>query len=67
MTMRLLNQYYNEQEAYIDQGYLESNGINAEVDSNAISDIFPGSTAGTYNLYVDDRDYARAKELMDNR
>lgn len=65
--MRLINQYYNEQEAYIDKGFLESNGINAEIDSNAISGIFPGSTAGTYNLYVDDNQYEKALELLKAR
>ena len=52
--MRLLNQYSNEQEAYIDKGFLESNGIPAEVVSNAMSDIFPapGSGIGSIDLYV---------------
>ena len=64
--MRLLNQYSNETEAYIDKGYLESNGIECEVISNAMSDIFPapGSGNGSIDLYVPDSDYEKASELL---
>lgn len=64
--MRLLNQYSNEAEAYIDKGYLESNGIECEVVSNAMSDIFPapGSGNGSIDLYVADSDYDKAYQLL---
>ena len=67
--MKLINQYSNETEAYIDKGYLESNGIPAEVVSNAMSDIFPapGAGNGSIDLYVPDEDYEKASSLLFNR
>ena len=67
--MRLINQYSNEAEAYIDKGYLESNGIECEVVSNAMSDIFPapGSGNGSIDLYVADSDYDKAYQLLFSR
>lgn len=67
--MRLLNQYSNEAEAYIDKGYLESNGIECEVISNAMSDIFPapGSGNGSIDLYVADSQYDKASQLLFHR
>lgn len=64
--MKLLNQYSNEQEAYIDKGFLESNGIPCEVISNAMSDIFPapGAGNGSIDLYVEDKDYDKAYSLL---
>ena len=67
--MTLLNQYSNEAEAYIDKGYLESNGIKCEIISNAMSDIFPapGSGNGSIDLYVPDSEYDKASELLFHR
>ena len=67
--MTLLNQYSNEAEAYIDKGYLESNGIECEVVSNAMSDIFPapGSGNGSIDLYVPDSEYEKASQLLFHR
>lgn len=67
--MRLLNQYSNEAEAYIDKGFLESNGIKCEVISNAMSDIFPapGSGNGSINLFVPDDEFEKASELLFHR
>lgn len=67
--MKLLNQYSNEAEAYIDKGYLESNGIPCEIISNAMSDIFPapGSGNGSIDLYVEDKDYSEAEKLLFHR
>ena len=67
--MKLINQYSNEAEAYIDKGYLESNGIPAEVDSDAMSEIFPapGSGNGSISLYVPDEDYDKAYQLLFDR
>ena len=65
--MRLINEYSSEPEAYIDQGFLRSNGIDAQVDSEAISSIFPGSTAGGYALYVPEDQYDHALELLRSR
>lgn len=64
--MKLLNQYSNEAEAYIDKGYLESNGIECEVISNAMSDLFPapGSGNGSIDLYVADSEYRKAYDLL---
>ena len=67
--MKLLNQYSNEAEAYIDKGYLESNGIECEVISNAMSDIFPapGAGNGSIDLYVANNQYEKASELLFHR
>lgn len=67
--MKLINQYSNEAEAYIDKGYLESNGIPCEVISNALSDIFPapGAGVGSIDLYVADKDFNLAQKLLFNR
>lgn len=67
--MKLINQYSNEAEAYIDKGFLDSNGINAEVVSNAMSEIFPapGSGNGSIDLYVPDSEYEKAYELLFRR
>lgn len=64
--MKLLNQYSNEAEAYIDKGYLESNGIECEIISNAMSDIFPapGAGNGSIDLYVADNQYREAYQLL---
>ena len=64
--MRLLNQYSNEAEAYIDKGYLESNGIQCQVIANAMSEIFPapGSGNGSIDLYVPDEEYDKAYHLL---
>lgn len=67
--MRLLNQYSNEAEAYIDKGYLESNGIECDVISNAMSDIFPapGSGNGSIDLYVPNSEFEKASQLLFHR
>lgn len=67
--MKLVNEYSNEAEAYIDKGYLESNAIPAEVISNAMSEIFPapGAGNGSIELYVPDEDYQKACDLLFNR
>lgn len=64
--MKLINQYSNEAEAYIDKGYLESNGIKCEIISNAMSDIFPapGAGLGSIDLYVEDDKFEEAKQLL---
>lgn len=68
-TMYLINQYANVEEAYIDKGFLESNGIPAEVDSSAMSEIFPAPGAGTgsVSLYVPNDRAQEAIKLMDDR
>lgn len=67
--MKLLNQYSNEAEAYIDKGFLESNGIQCDIISNAMSDIFPapGSGSGSIDLYVPDSEYEEATKLLFHR
>ncbi|MCH5228147.1 MAG: DUF2007 domain-containing protein [Muribaculaceae bacterium] len=69
MDMTLLNQYPNETEAYIDKGYLESNGIECQVVANAMSDIFPAPGAGTgsIDLYVPENKYKEAYDLLFHR
>ena len=67
--MTLLNQYSNEAEAYIDKGFLESNGIKCEIISNAMSDIFPapGAGNGSIDLYVESSQYKEAEDLLFHR
>lgn len=67
--MKLLNQYSNEAEAYIDKGYLESHGIECEIISNAMSDLFPapGAGNGSIDLYVADSQYQEASRLLFHR
>lgn len=67
--MTIINQYSNEAEAYIDKGFLSSQGIPAEVQSDALSQIFPAPGAGSGSIYlmVPDSYAAQARKLMDNR
>ena len=67
--MKLLNQYSNEAEAYIDKGYLETNGIKCEIVSNAMSDIFPapGAGNGSIDLYVENSQFDEASRLLFHR
>ena len=67
--MILLNQYSNTTEAYIDKGFLESNGVKCEIISNAMSDIFPapGAGNGSIDLYVANQDFEMAKKLLFER
>ncbi len=67
--MTTIQQYSNQAEAYIDKGYLESHGIPAEVQSDALSEIFPapGAGIGSISLIVPDKYAAEAEHLMNNR
>ena len=55
--------------AYIDRGYLESHGIPAEVECDALSEIFPapGSGVGSIRLIVPDQYADEAQRLMRDR
>lgn len=66
--MRLLKNYYDEAEAYIEKGMLADAGIKTILVYNSLSDVFPASGAGTMdiNLYVDDADWREALSLLDN-
>ena len=65
--MRLLKEYGTEQEAYIDKGLLESNGINCVVVGSALSSIYPVPDSGIYSvrLYVGKDDYDEARHLLE--
>lgn len=67
--MTTIQQYSNQAEAYIDKGYLESHGIPADVQSDALSEIFPapGAGIGSISLIVPDKYAAEAEHLMNNR
>ncbi len=67
--MTLINTYSNEAEAYIDKGFLENHGIESQVDSNAISTIFPGpgNWTGNVSLYVADDKAEEARQLLADR
>lgn len=67
--MKLLQEYSNLQEAYIDKGFLIDNGINAEVQADALSEIFPAPDAGNGSIYllVPDNQLQEARELLSSR
>lgn len=67
--MTEINSYANETEAYIDKGLLESHGIKAYVEQNALSLIFPapGSGSGSIILYVPDNQAAEARKILFDR
>lgn len=69
MSMKLLNTYSTIPEAYIDKGYLEDNGIPAQVEEGAMSEIFPapGAGSGSISLYVLAKDYDTASKLIFDR
>ncbi|MCM1006248.1 MAG: DUF2007 domain-containing protein [Prevotella sp.] len=64
--MKLLKNYYNEAQAYIDKGMLADNGIKTVLVYNSLSDVFPAPDAGISNveLYVDHSLYDRAMSLI---
>lgn len=64
--MKTLGQYDTPQEAYIVQGMLRSNGIEAEVQESVASSVFPAPDAGTgvTVLFVREKDYDKAAELL---
>jgi len=67
--MRILNNYDTESAACIDKGFLESHGIPAYVDADAMSSVFPAPDAGTstINIFVDDDRYEEARRLLASR
>lgn len=67
--MTVIQQYSNQAEAYLDKGFLESNGIPARVDIDALSDLFPAPGAGTgsITLLVPDEYAERARQMMKGR
>lgn len=66
--MAVVNEYTNSAEAYIDKGFLESHGIPAEVDADALSSIYPGiGGLGSIALVVPDSCLKEATELLQNR
>lgn len=67
--MTTIQEYSNQAEAYIDKGYLDSQGIPAKVISDALSELFPapGSGSGSIYLIVPDNYADRARELMEHR
>lgn len=67
--MTVINTYGSQAEAYIDKGYLVSHGIPAIVQSDAISELFPGPGmgSGSIELVVPDSYAAEAEKLMADR
>ena len=60
--MELIHEYSEAAEAYIAQGMLRNNGIEAEVLPGDLSGIFPG--VAPTQLYVAEKDAAKARELL---
>lgn len=67
--MTLIREYDSEESAYIDKGYLESNGIKCVVSTDAISTVFPapGAGTGTTSLYCESDKADDARKLLDSR
>lgn len=67
--MTVIQRYSNQAEAYIDQGLLESHGIPAQVNADALSEIFPapGAGIGSITLVVPDKLAHEAMKLMQQR
>lgn len=67
--MTVIQQYSEQATAFIDKGYLESNGIPAQVECDALSEIFPapGAGVGSIKLIVPDQYADEAQRLMRNR
>lgn len=67
--MTVVNQYSNEAEAYLDKGFLASCGIDAIVEADALSEIFPapGSGTGSIRLLVPDSLAKEAEKLLASR
>ena len=67
--MTVIESYSNQAEAYIDKGYLASHGIPAEVQADALSELFPGPGMGVGSIYlvVPDSYAGKARELMKTR
>lgn len=65
--MKLLNSYANMPEAYLDKGMLESHGIPAVVQANALSQIFPapGAGMGSIDLFVPEDKFEEAQKLIE--
>ena len=54
-----------EPDAYLVQGMLKNNGIDAYVDTNTMATLYAaGSTWAAINLLVPEKDAERARELM---
>lgn len=67
--MTVVNTYANQAEAYIDKGYLVSHGIPAEVESDALSELFPGPVmaGGFIRLVVPGKYAEEAMRLLEHR
>lgn len=53
--------------AYMAQGMLKAHGIDAVVDGNALSGIYPGTTPAWINLYVPAEQADEARALLRQR
>lgn len=64
--MKLLKNYSDEAQAYIEKGMIADDGIKTILVYNSLSDVFPAPGAGSLDisLYVDDEDYDRAVALL---
>lgn len=65
MNLTLVNQYPTEVEASIDAGMLRSNGIEAQVRTNGLSGLFPGTTVGGAAIYVSEDQAEKAQQLLE--
>lgn len=68
-TLVRIASYDSVPSAYIDKGFLESNGIPAQVMASALSQIFPTPTqpVGQICLYVPASQEEEALRLLDER
>ncbi|MBD5310717.1 MAG: hypothetical protein K2J92_05895 [Muribaculaceae bacterium] len=66
MELTLINQYLTEIEASIDAGMLRAYGIDAHIETNGLSGIYPGTLVGGVALYVPTPQVAQAERLLRN-
>lgn len=67
--MTIVEQYGNETDAYIDCSLLQSHGLQARVESDALSLLFPGPAQGmgSVKLLVPDSEAAKAREILSHK
>lgn len=64
--MKTVATFPDAMSASIVKGMLESNGIPASIDEQAMSSLYPAPMSGAWNvtLSVNDDDYERARSLL---
>lgn len=69
MDFAVVNTYSTLPEAYIDKGFLDNHGLHAQVQEQALSELFPapGAGLGSISLLVPENEAAEAVKLLESR